>query len=71
MSAVEVINLTRVFDSKGKRVVALDDVNLKISKGEILGLLGANGAGKTTLVKILLHCYYQHQVMHMYMAMML
>jgi len=53
MSAVEVINLTRVFDSKGKRVVALDDVNLKISKGEILGLLGANGAGKTTLVKIL------------------
>ncbi len=53
MSAVEVINLTRVFDSKGRRVIALDDVNLKISKGEILGLLGANGAGKTTLVKIL------------------
>lgn len=32
---------------------ALNDVNLTIKPGEILGLIGANGAGKTTLVKIL------------------
>ncbi|MEO9364514.1 MULTISPECIES: ABC transporter ATP-binding protein [Candidatus Nitrosocaldus] len=53
MYAVETINLSRVFELKGKSILALDDVSIRISKGEILGLLGANGAGKTTLVKIL------------------
>ncbi|MDH4468072.1 MAG: ATP-binding cassette domain-containing protein [Bacteriovoracaceae bacterium] len=32
---------------------ALKDIDLKISSGERIGLLGANGAGKTTLIKIL------------------
>lgn len=31
----------------------LNDVDLDIYKGEILGFLGENGAGKTTLMKIL------------------
>ncbi|MEM0446442.1 MAG: ATP-binding cassette domain-containing protein [Candidatus Nitrosocaldus sp.] len=53
MYAVETVDLSRVFELKGKSILALDDVNIRISKGEILGLLGANGAGKTTLVKIL------------------
>jgi ABC-type sugar transport system ATPase subunit len=34
-------------------VRALDDVQLQIRAGEIIGLLGENGAGKSTLVKIL------------------
>src|ERR1700755_2870820 len=34
-------------------VIALDQVNLEIAKGEVLALCGENGAGKSTLMKIL------------------
>lgn len=42
-------NLSKSFDS----FLAVDDVNLRVSAGEVLALLGPNGAGKTTTVRML------------------
>lgn len=49
MSLVECKRVTKKYGMK----VALDDVNLTIEKGKIIGLLGPNGSGKTTLIKLL------------------
>lgn len=49
MELIEIKNLSKKYDDKS----ALKDVNLTISKGKIIGLLGKNGAGKTTLIKLI------------------
>jgi ABC-2 type transport system ATP-binding protein len=52
--AVETLNLSRTFNvRKAGTIKALDDVTVKIRRGEVFGILGPNGAGKTTLIKIL------------------
>ena len=45
MMSLNVLNLAKTY---GKRKV-VDDVSLKVSSGEVVGLLGRNGAGKTTI----------------------
>jgi len=47
---IELKSVTKSF--KGQR--AIQNLNLRINEGEILGLLGANGAGKTTTINMLL-----------------
>lgn len=48
-SLLEIKNLSKTFDNKK----ILDNVNLEIEKGRIVGLLGKNGAGKSTLIKLI------------------
>ena len=49
MKLLEIKNLNKTF---GKKEI-LKDVNISISSGKIIGLLGKNGVGKTTLIKLI------------------
>jgi ABC-2 type transport system ATP-binding protein len=46
---IEITGLIKEFDS----VIAIQDLSMKIEKGEMVGLVGPDGAGKTTLLRIL------------------
>ena len=43
------------FGRKDKWIHAVDDINLDIQKGEIVGLVGESGSGKTTLARLILN----------------
>ncbi|APA88935.1 ABC transporter ATP-binding protein [Paraburkholderia sprentiae WSM5005] len=50
---IELRNLTKAYNTRqGKRVV-LDDINLRVRKGEKIGILGRNGAGKSTMIRMI------------------
>ena len=48
----QVLNLEKISLKFGKRII-LDNFNLKLNQGQILGLLGPNGVGKTTIFNLI------------------
>ena len=48
-----IYNNRKIFKKKSIENVALRNISLNISKGEIFGIVGPNGAGKTTLIKVI------------------
>ena len=49
MELLEIKHLSKSYDKK----TILQDINLNVTSGKIIGLLGKNGAGKTTLIKLI------------------
>ena len=50
---MEPILVAKNLSKKYGKVVALDNANLELYPGEVLGVIGDNGAGKSTLIKVL------------------
>ncbi|MBO1510890.1 methionine ABC transporter ATP-binding protein [Metabacillus bambusae] len=46
-------NVNKVYQTKSGNVTAVNNVNLKIEKGEIFGIIGYSGAGKSSLIRLL------------------
>ena len=50
---IELSNVTKIYRQGNNPVVALDHLNLKISKGEFVAVTGKSGCGKSTLINII------------------
>src|SRR5918996_297589 len=51
--ALRVANISKVFDSRAGRFVALKNINFSIRRGEFISIVGPSGSGKSTLLNIL------------------
>jgi branched-chain amino acid transport system ATP-binding protein len=54
MALLELKNVKKAFGS----LMALDEIDLEVNKGEIVGIVGPNGSGKTTLLHIISGYYH-------------
>ena len=51
---VETRGLRKVYRDRGRRIVAVDGLDLAVERGGVHGFLGPNGSGKTTTIRMLL-----------------
>lgn len=53
MALIELKNISKIYRLGSEDVVALNNINLKIEKGEFISIIGPSGSGKSTLMHIL------------------
>lgn len=53
MAILEVRGLTKIYGTGANRVVALDQVDFQVKKGEFVAIVGASGSGKSTLMNLI------------------
>lgn len=59
--ALEFENVSKSFRVGGKTFLALNNLELSVSEGEVFGFVGPNGAGKSTTIKIMLDVVNDYQ----------
>jgi putative ABC transport system ATP-binding protein len=51
--SIEAVNLTKVYSRGSEKIRAVNDVSLRINRGDFISIIGPSGSGKTTLINLL------------------
>ena len=50
---LEVQNISKIYETEGNSVLAVNDVSFQVAQGRFVGIMGASGSGKTTLLNLI------------------